>query len=275
MNGTTNDSDTLRAILSLEADERRGGHLQVEQLASYDAGALDAASEETVREHLSCCRKCADRLLDLAPLIRPEAPRIEGVADLEIELAWREFRARSASRTESAWNGRRSPLVALAASLAVAALALAIWGVRLRQANAVLERTVADATAPVVNMPQLFLDEPFRGEEASDRLFEVPETASHFVVYLAVVDPLPADEYEVRFVDASGREALSVDGLVMSGGGSLRLGLPRGLLPEGDYLIRVRGLWDGEWRPVAEHRRTLKHIDRPTISEEDGGPRPR
>ena len=254
MSGARGEQEALRALLGEAARAGAGAHLELDLLVAYSGGELDDEADRRVRDHLTGCRRCGERLLELIPLMRPDPAPADGVADLEIEAAWRRLRVPDGGvrAARSGWLPR-----ALAAALALAAVILGLWALRLRHANTDLRRQVAGLSAPVANMPHLYLDGVTRGEEPAPGLFEVPASAGYFGVFIAVSDPLPADRYEVRFVDAAGREVLTVGGLVVSESGSLRLGLPRGLLPAGNYRVRLRGLTGGVWRPVTEYRLTL------------------
>lgn len=259
MSNVTDESEILREILIAEAEAHAGGHPGVDALASYQEGSLEAEAEERVRDHLVGCQSCAEQLLELQQLMRPEAPR-EGVADLEIESAWRRFQALAGpSQASTATVARRGWVQALAASLAVAALLLGLWSLRLKQANESLRQQLGFASLPTVNMPVLYLDGARRAAAGREYRLELPGSAGRFALFFAVGGALPADEYEVRFLDPDGEPVLDQGGLVMNELGGLRLGLPSALLAPGEYRVLLRGRWADDWREVEEYRLTITY----------------
>lgn len=90
----------------------------------------------------------------------------------------------------------------------------------------------------------------------------MPAGTSHFALIFTPETLKTYSEYEVLFVDPEGREALRVDELVLSDSSGLRLGLPRGLLPEAEYRILLNG-FDVDldrWQPVEEYRRRIVYL---------------
>ena len=255
MSEPMDSSDALRAVLHEEALARAGAHPELERLADYLDGALDDEAEERLRDHLASCRACADRLLEMSPLMQPDERPEEGVAGLEIEAAWRRLRGRTEADRAVAVPSRG--LRALAASLAVAALALGLWAGRLQQVNRELRSRVAEASARVANLPVLYLNGARRAVETESRTLEVPESAGSFALFFSITEARPATEYGVRFLDAAGGLGLDAGGLVVSESGGLRLGLPRGLLPAGEYRMELRARRDGDWKLEREYRLTI------------------
>ena len=259
MTGDNNESDILRSVLIEEAESGTGGHPGLEELTDYHHGSLEGDAEERVRDHLAACRPCAQQLLDLEPLMRPEEPQAAGVSDLEIEAAWRRFQevAMAAETVRSAPRPRWA--TALAASLGAATLALGLWVVRLQQVNDSLRGQVVDAARPTVNLPVLYLTGVTRAEGTPEIAIEVPESAGLLAIFVSVTEPIPADEYEVRFLDDSDEEVLRTSGLVMNEDGGLRMALPRGRLEPGDYRILLRARRGGDWQTIEEYRSTIVH----------------
>ena len=259
MTDANDQSETLRSVLIDEAESRAGGHPGLEKLTRYCDGALETNDEERVSDHLAACRSCAEQLLELEPLMRPADPPAAGVSDLEIEAAWRRLQAKA----EAAPTARPAPqprwAMALAASLGLAALALGLWALRLQQANDGLRRQVADASRPTVNLPVLYLADVTRRGEAPEVTVEVPESAGLFALFVSVMEPTPADEYEVRFLDGAGEVVLRSDGLVISEDGGLRMALPRGRIEPGEYRILLRARRGDDWLTIEEYRSTIVH----------------
>ena len=245
-------SDALRAVLHEEARARAGPHPEMEDLADYLGGALDGEAEERLRDHLVGCRECADRVLEMRPLMQPDERPEPGVADLEIEAAWRRLQDRTAA--DRAVAGPSRALRALAASLAVAALALGLWVGRLQQINQALRSRVAEASAPVPNLPAFYLNGATRAADAVDRTLDVPRAAPSFALFFSIAEAEADGEYGVRFFDPGGGLVLESDGLVMSDSGGLRLGLPRDLLPAGVYRVVLRARRGGEWEVQREYQ---------------------
>ncbi len=261
MNNAVDESDILQATLVAEAEARAGAHPGLEELARYHDGTLEGEAEDRLRDHLVGCRRCAGQLLEMQPLMQPDAGAGEDVADLEIESAWRRFQAvAAAAEAPARVAAHRSWAMAAAASLAVAALGLGLWAGRLQQVNTDLRQQIEEVSRPVVNVPTFYLGETTRGSEASENEIAVPPTAGSFVLLFPVLEAEPAAEYRLRFVDeARGDVVLESPGLVISESGNLQLGLPRGALPAGEYVIVRSALAGGGWQPVQEYRRRISY----------------
>lgn len=270
--------DAFRAVLGEEAAARAGDHLEVETLVEYSEGSLAGDSEARVQDHLAGCRRCADRLLELEPLMRPVAVPADGAADFEVESAWRGLRARIGDgRTAAAVATWRRRAVALAASLTLVAPALGFWVARLGQANSALRLQVAELSAPVVNMPVLYLGGATRAASGPPERLELARETSRFALFFISPDLVPGREYEVELSsqprvsavvadrpiapggDAGGPISIQSSGLVMSESGGLRLGLTTSEVPAGDYRALVRQVGGPGTAPVIEHRFTIEY----------------
>lgn len=256
MNIETSDRDLFRAVLFEHAAEHAGEHPDHETLVGYLAGDLAAAAEARVNDHLVGCRQCTATLLDLEPLAQPDAGMPEGVADLATAAAWRDLQHRLFSEKPRVRPVDRRWATAVAASLLVATLGMSLWVNR-------LQGTVADLRAresqPLVNMPIFTVREVTRSAEVET--IEVPAEMTLFGLIFTPATLESYAEYEVRFLDLEDREVLRRDGLVQSDLGGLRLGLPRGLLPAGDYRVLLSGSKGDSWEPVEEYRRRIVYLD--------------
>lgn len=258
MSDVNDESDILRSVLIEEAESRVGDHPPLEELIAYHQKRLAGEAEERLRDHLAACRTCAEQLLELRPLMRPDEAPAADVADLEIEAAWSRFQTLAAAA--EAPPSRLAPprwAQAMAASLVVAVLGIGGWALQLRQTNQSLRRQLGAVSQPTVNMPVVYFDEATRSPRAGPYRLETSGSTDRFVLFFSVADSTPADEYEVRFLDLGGQEVLRQGGLMMSELGSLRLGLPRALLPAADYRVLLRGRRAGKWWEVEEYRLTV------------------
>lgn len=243
----TSDNEAFRETLIEEARGRAGDHPGVDSLVDYLGGSLDADSEERIRDHLVACPECASATLDLDSLMQPDEANREDVADLEIESAWRALAARiepdTRSREVAAARSAGLPrwAVAVAASLLVATVGLSVWVSQLLEARAELSDRVAALSQPQVNPPIVYLDAVTRSEPSGIETEIAPNQP--FVLLIAIPSaPELFSSYEAAITDASDAVIWSGDGLVLNEEGTLRLWLPRTLLPEGDYQVRIRGL---------------------------------
>jgi len=252
------DAELFRSLLIEDAKSRSGEHPDLDTLVDYLTDSLGAKAEDGVRDHLAACRPCTTALLDVEPLVTPEAAT-PGVADLQLESAWKDFASRLPraadyrARTAPIWSG------VLAASLVLAVVGLSIWVGRLRSSEIALERQLAQLSEPQANLPIFYLDGLTRGIGAEQTEIEVPAEANFLVLIFASGEILPDRFYQVRFLDPSGSEVFRSDDLQLSESGGLRLGLSKQMLPEGEYRIQVRTTSDGDERVIEEYRRTISY----------------
>ncbi len=241
-NRAMSDEQALAAVLADNAAARSGDHPRLDELADYLAGALAPEAEARVQDHLVACRACAARLLDLEPLAEPGPETAEGVADLAVAAAWREQKSRIAAFEAARRRRLTLRLVsAVAASFFVATVGLGSYVTQLRQ-------TVATLEAPEVNVPIAYLDAA--GTRSTAPAATVDLAAGDRSLILTLTPP-PGTEswpgYEVEVLSASGSEVWSGGGLVLNDFGTLRLRMPRTLLPAADYKVRLHGA-DGDRR---------------------------
>ncbi len=263
------DSEVFRAVLIEDARKRAGDHPALDTLVDYLTDVLEPEADERVLDHLAACRECVTVVLDLEPLVTPdEVP--EGVADLELEAAWRDLQARiqAPNRLEDSGPGSRpfrAPrwTAALAASLVLAVVGLSAWVSLLQRSSVDLRQQVAELSRPQVNVPVFYVDELTRGSKQGVIEVEVPPEASYFVLIFASAEFGDYDTYEIEFFNADGEEELRTTGLKVSDSGGLRLGLSRGVLPGGEYLIRLHARDGEELIQLDEFRRRISYPGRP------------
>ena len=241
------DSEVFRAVLIEDARKRAGDHPAIDTLVDYLTDVLEPEADEKVLDHLAACRECVTVVLDLEPLVTPDAAP-EGVADLELEAAWRDLQARikAPNRLEDSGPGSR-PLraprwtAALAASLLLAVVGLSSWVYLLQRSSVGLRHQVARLSRPQVNPPIVYLDEITRSEPAG----AVAELASDQPFVLLIVIPGTPEvfsSYEALLTDDQGGIVWRGAGLELSEEGTLRMRLPRELLPAGDYRVQIQGV---------------------------------
>ncbi len=243
MSSTTNEtiSRTLASALAEDAGKRAGDHPRLDQLADYLASELTPDVESRIQDHLVACRACSDQLLDLETLSEPDRQTAPGVADLALAAAWREQRARIAAVGVTRRRQRTMRLVsALAASFFIAAIGLSAQVSQLR-------RMVAELGRPEINLPIAYLDASATRGETPPITIERGESDRSLVLTLTPTGSQSWPEYGVEVLSDAGSKVWAGRGLVRNDFGTLRLRMPRALLPTGDYEIRLDGL-DGERR---------------------------
>jgi anti-sigma factor RsiW len=264
------DADLKKRLAAALADDLppAGDHLDLATLTAYRGGELDEAAQRRVQDHLESCRACLDDLLELDAFLRPadETPA-PGTRDLETAAAWRALRRELAPGAGTPAPPRsaesRPPWATLAAAalLLVSLGAVALWGAgehraaqTLRQRLAVLSQPQTDAA-----IVDLFPAGATRSEaDGGAAAAELPAAAGHLTLVVNLPpapggEAVPATSYGAEIVDTAGRTVWSGSGLARSRFDTLRLGLPQGFLPPGDYRLRVLAAdGDGE-RTVATY----------------------
>lgn len=226
-------------------------HPSLDEIAAYHAGTLSPAEEARVQDHLVACRRCTAVLLErdeLAREIEASAPAAPG----EDAEAWEALRARlprlsqrdephkvpMRPATPSVLRpGRRPPrwLPAIAASLLVATLGLTAW-------NTSLRRRLAEIDQPQVNAPiHEIASGPVRsGGEGT--VLELPHGTRFYTLVLRPSSPPPpGSEWEVEIARPDGLVEWRGRGLRSDEHGSFSLTMSRGLVGEGEHVIRLSG----------------------------------
>lgn len=225
-------------------------HLEPDEMVAYRAGALTAADEKRVQDHLVACRECSRLLLDLEGLADPAFGADEPWSAADDEAVWERVRDGLRQERQPAApvvpfpggpTGRRPPpprwLQALAAALLVAVLGLSFQVASLR-------RTVADLSRPQVNAPVLDLypaGSERRGAEGGEAV-EVPAGARLFTLMLNPGGRGGYPEYELEISTLRGELVRREGGLQPNEFGSFSVTLPRQTLTPGDYRLRLVGL---------------------------------
>jgi len=133
----------------------------------------------------------------------------------------------------------------LAAMFALLAVGLSIWVVLLR-------REVGRLSEPIFDIPanEVVLGAGDRGGS----VLEIPRGASHVLLLLVVDAGIAPQEGRFEIVDAGGRTVWHSPRVHLIPAGEFRLVVPRGLLPDGVYSVRI--VPDAGGRPIAG--KTLK-----------------
>jgi hypothetical protein len=243
----TNDSHVFKDVLIEDARARAGDHPGLDALVDYFAGGRDPESEDRIRDHFAGCPECAAKALDIQILMEPDGAGQSGVADLEIESAWRALQSRLQTPVgfeesiDSRPRGAGRWPMALAASLLVATVGLSVWVSSLLDSKAELRGQVAELSEPRVNPPIVYLDGITRSEPAGSLVTFAP--GQPFALLIAIPStPDFYSSYEAVLSDDAGAIVWSGEGLELSEESTLRLWLPRTLLAEGSYELRIRGL---------------------------------
>lgn len=227
-------------------------HPSLDEIAAYHARTLPPAEEARIQDHLVECRRCTAVLLERDELAR-EIEASEPAAPGEDAEAWEALRSRlprssqgeePSHRVEAPGRpvtspvrpGRRSPRwpPAIAASLLVATLGLTAW-------NASLRRRLAEIDQPQVNAPiHEITSGPLRssGEAA---ILELAHGIRFYTLVLRPSAPPPPGEWEVEISRPDGSVEWRGQGLRPNEHGSFSLTLSRGLVGEGEHVIRLHG----------------------------------
>jgi hypothetical protein len=112
--------------------------------------------------------------------------------------------------------------------------------------------------SPLVNAPFVYLAprDPVRGEPDAVPL---PPGASYLFVILAVTDLRSFPEYRLEILSKeTGKPVWTTAGLHKTGVTEVSVALPRALLPQGDYRLRLSGVKDGKAEPVGEYEMRIR-----------------
>lgn len=226
--------DTLVRAAADDARASLGAHPSPEQLVAYHAGELDAATCESMQDHLALCHECAAVVLaadeflegDDAPADAGSAAAGEGVTPMPSAKGVRLW-------TYSGW--------------AVAATVVIAMGV-LGRFSPTPTTPRAEANVVVRALTPLDLERE-RGEATP----ETTDRDASVVLILGVPDALRTPA-RVEFVAEGARDkpVLTVPDLVPNAEGSLTLFVPKSRLPAGAYVVRLFGAAASD-KPVAEY----------------------
>jgi hypothetical protein len=242
--------------LAQALESELSAHPSHDELLAYAAGALDAAEQDRIEDHLALCRKCAQTVLDLA-VFANEGPdeelEEERLPESVLAAEWARFRRAATPHPPSPFRrlvAATAPVLpyALAASLLLA-LGLGWRTIRLgeevRQLSAPRSDVYITDLAPVGSGTS-------RERGASD-VVRPPAWASRVVLILAFAGPASSPEYGIDLATADGRPVWSRQGLRPGPEGTFTLEVPRQWLPPGSYRIRLTGLRGATAQEVARY----------------------
>ncbi len=258
----TSDTDVFRRVLIAAAQTRAGEHPELDAMIAYLKDELEPEQDDAIQEHLAGCRECGRKALDLAELVTPDGSS-GVVADLEKESAWRGLRSQLESTSElrtpltASPHGRRLWMAA-AATFLVSTLGLLFSVTQLRESNSGLEQQVARLTRPRVNPPIVYLDEITRSDPSAATA--ALSTDQPFVLFIAILSaPDAYSSFAAELTNERGEVVWSGSELSLSEEETLRIRLPRELLPEGDYAMRVQGVSDDASETLIRTRLRIQH----------------
>jgi hypothetical protein len=176
---------------------------------------------------------------EYADWIREVPERARALAAAARPVPWPAARPAPAASWTSAYR--------LAAMFALLAFGLSIWVVLLR-------REVGQLSAPIFDIPasEVVLGAGDRGGS----VLEIPRGASHVLLLLVVNAGIAPGEGRFEIVDAGGRAVWQSPRVHLIPAGEFRLIVPRRLLPDGVYSVRI--VPDAGGRPIAE--KTVKIV---------------
>lgn len=232
-------------------------HPGPDRLFAFSAGQLSEEEEETVRDHLSLCRDCLDRLW-----LDPEDPLFrerDGVVDLETRRAWREMVAqirelRAAKRLER--ERKRSRLYQFAAAACLLVAAGLGWKVGVTpspQANLSASGTsgptvnvgVYDVRRSSVRSGSTETVEPTEYQEGLRTTpITIPEGFGSFTL-IFVLESGDYDSHELRILDSDRKELWRTRDVVVEEDRATLL-LPRRDFDAGDYYVEIYCWRQGE-----------------------------
>ena len=196
-----------------------------QRLESGDLEASPLAEEvDADPEYADWIREVPERARALAAVARPAAARPGPAPAVSWASAYR-----------------------LAAMFALLAVGLSIWVVLLR-------REVGRLSEPIFDIPanEVVLGTGNRGGS----VLEIPRGASHVLLVLVVDAGIAPQEGRFEIVDAGGREVWHSRRVHLIPAEEFRLLVPRRLLPDGGYRVRI--VPDAGGLPIAE--KTLKIV---------------
>lgn len=243
-----NGEQGLAASVRELAGALEGGlahHPTSRELLDFLADDLPEAERELIEEHLALCRTCARTALELAAFPEEElAPGEESLTKEELEAEWERFRA-ALSPARPTWSGAALSRAgwALAASLLLAIVGLAVWNVRLSQ-----ELRAPRVDVAVVDLVPL--DAVERIDEAET--VAIPGWADHVVLLLNFAEPTSSTLFQIEILAEDGRLAWISHGVRRGEEGTFAVEVPRRFLPAGVYRIRLSGLGEVP-EPIAEY----------------------
>jgi hypothetical protein len=207
-----------------------------------DAGLFEpelrsgSLTPEIVAEALQHFRRLEAGDLEASPLAE-EVDADPEYADWIREVPER-ARALAAAARPMAWPAaaRPSPAVSwtpahrLAAIFALLAVGLSIW-------VALLRREVGQLSAPIFDIPAN--EVVLGGGDRGGSVLEIPRGASHVLLVLVVDAGIAPQEGRFEIVDAGGKTVWRGHRVHLIPAGEFRLVVPRGLLPDGRYSVRI------------------------------------
>ncbi|MEE8523451.1 MAG: hypothetical protein V3T72_05930 [Thermoanaerobaculia bacterium] len=228
-----------------------GIHPDLDRWIAYHSGATGGDDTVDLQDHLASCRDCTTLVLDLEAFADPVAADSRAaVSDFEKATAWRALRLAPAKK----WYVPAT----LAASFLAAAVGLSGWLQQQREVDG-LRREIADLTRPQANVPvhDLYLDTTLRSA-ARDSSIEIPAAATNVTLILNQLMDTRGDELRAQILDAAGQTVATVEGLELDELGVATLGLSRGTLDSGDYVVRVEVLRGGGWIAIGDYPLQLR-----------------
>ncbi len=225
---------SLRA-LAKEETARLASHPGTEELAAYSAGRLTPAQEDRVQEHLSLCRDCTVQVVDVAQLAATATTEAE-LGDAQVEALWRRLVTDlNAPPAAGRWTAPPVWLAAVAASLLIAALGLAVWVSDLR-------RTIGTLSGPQLNTPVAVLVPGafFRDAEERRTTIDLPPGAGSLTLVMALSERASFGGYSLE-IAAGDSVRWRGEGMLRNAEGSFTVTLARSWLPLGRYHLRVFG----------------------------------
>ncbi|MFL6236754.1 MAG: hypothetical protein ACJ76N_26730 [Thermoanaerobaculia bacterium] len=203
--------------------------------AWLDAGLFDpglrsgSLAPETLAEALRRVRRVEDGTLEPAGLAEEadaESEYKDWIREVPERARALALAARPAASRMGLWEWNRLA----AAVLALAVIGLTVW-------VAALRREVEQLSVPVFDAPSrdIILGEKVRGRS----VLEVPTKASHLELSFVVEGEIPPQEGRFEILDAKGSSVWSSNLMRLIPDREFRLILPRNLLPDGEYHIRI------------------------------------
>ena len=255
-----NVTPELRKTLIEVLEETTSGfttHPDPDHLFAYSGGTLSAREEEALREHLSLCRECLDRL-QLDPE-DPAAEHREGVVDLEARRAWREVEAHLRefrARRDLERQRTHSRFYQVAAAIFLVVAAGMAWRPLTGPDETTGVATVARGSGPVVNAG-IFdvmrsrvrsVAESSQDADASplSTALEVAQGVDAFTL-IFLLESGDYDTYELKILDSE-RKVLWATREILVMDDRATLSLSRGDLNDGEYSFEIYCWRDGEAR---------------------------
>lgn len=219
-----------------------GEHPVPDTLLAYHQRSLPAEDADLIRAHLAGCPSCAGYVIEFSEFLDGEPPPgAEALSEHERVRAWKRLEGRLEAGPGEPPAAQRWPTrlgLAAAGLIGIAVGLVSMWGIDSIQDRSFLQ--------PVVNSRIISPIAQTRTAGAAPHAVTIPADQFLLPFELRYFDPHRHTELAVAISAVDGDEVWGSDELLVQEGGVVRFALPRRLLDEGTYRIRLYARSNGE-----------------------------